>query len=239
MLPREGSPSSVGKFWLRLRYIGDGDIPSRADVGANLLQSLWINASDVYSFIGLPNKKDYEICFHHEQPLLRFTQVFNNNTVNSFWKKWELTTSVPQDVKYLVVKFWTGRIPDEDVELYIKRFCDILQPVHKPVDQLGFWYGIRRYKVRIKKNPDGNLVNIPNYITMGPYNGTITYPGQTQRCFICNDSDHQVKDCTKIKCWKCGGYGHKGKTCENTELCNLCHEPGHNFFRCPSSYSKN
>lgn len=39
---------------------------------------------------------------------------------------------------------------------------------------------------------------------MGPYNGTITYPGQIQRCFICNRSEHQAKDC----------FDHKAKTAE-------------------------
>lgn len=237
MSTRVASLPSAGRHWVRLRYVGEGETPNRSEVGANLLHSQWINATDVHSFIALPNRKDYEICFIHEQTLLRFSQIFNNNTGSGFWKTWEMTTSAPHDIKYLVVKFWTGRIPDEDVEQYLTRFCDILQPVYKPVDQFGFWYGVRRYKAKIKKDPEGNLMSIPNSISMGPYNGTITYPGQVQRCFICKNTDHQVKDCDKQKCWKCGSFGHKGKVCENMEICNLCHQHGHNFFQCPTSYS--
>lgn len=237
MSPRVASSPSAGRHWVRLRYSGEGEAPDRSEVGVNLLSSQWISTTDVYSFIAMPNRKEYEICFTKEQALQTFSQIFNNNTGSEFWKNWEMTTSAPQDVKSIVVKFWTGRIADSDVEQYLLRFGEILNPVDKPLDQFGIWYGVRRYKIKLKKNPDGSIFQIPNSISMGPYNGTITYPGQTKRCFICNDSDHQAKDCEKTKCWKCGSFGHKGKSCRNTQVCNLCNETGHIYFQCPNSYS--
>ncbi|KAJ8009752.1 hypothetical protein DPEC_G00094790 [Dallia pectoralis] len=41
------------------------------------------------------------------------------------------------DVKMVFVKFWTGRVPDEDVASFLGRFCTILQPVVKPLDRFG------------------------------------------------------------------------------------------------------
>lgn len=236
MPPRGASPLVAGRYWVRLRFTGNGESPNRTEVGLHLLQSQWINAADIYSFITAANKKEYEICFHYEQALQRFTQIFNNNSGGDFWRYWELTSSTPQDVRYIVVKFWTGRVVDEDIEHYLRRFCDILQPVQKPVDQFGIWYGVRRYKVKLKKDSCGELIQIPNTIAMGPYNGKISYQGQIQRCFICNSSDHQARDCKDSKCWKCGQLGHKGKTCSETEICSLCEKQGHSFFQCPSSY---
>ncbi|KAL6490944.1 hypothetical protein MHYP_G00012890 [Metynnis hypsauchen] len=122
---------------------------------------------------------------------------------------WELDTSAPQDVRFVCVKFWTGKVADVDVEQYLRRYCEILQPVFKPLDQFGLWYGIRRYKVKLCHNSDGNLYQIPNSILLGPYSGKISYPGQVQRCYICGSQDHQVKDCETLKYWKCRELGHR------------------------------
>ncbi|KAL6465865.1 hypothetical protein MHYP_G00259980 [Metynnis hypsauchen] len=113
-----------------------------------------------------------------ERALQSFTQIFDAGVGNGFWKNWELDTSAPQDVRFVYVKFWTGRVADADVEQYLRRYCEILQPVFKPLDQFGLWYGVRRYKVKLRYTSDGNLYQIPNSISLGPYNGRISYPAQ-------------------------------------------------------------
>uniref|UniRef100_A0A672Y5M5 CCHC-type domain-containing protein n=1 Tax=Sphaeramia orbicularis TaxID=375764 RepID=A0A672Y5M5_9TELE len=138
--------------------------------------------------------------------------------------------------QFPIFKFWTGRVPDEDIDLYLRRFCDILHTV-KPVDKLGIWYGVRKYKVRLHKNANGHFIQIPNSISLGPYNGRIIYPGQSNTCFICQSTDHQVKDCTQVKCWRCGHLGHKAKDCSSEGRCSLCGVDGHTFFTCPDSYA--
>lgn len=154
-----------------------------------------------------------------------------------FWEDWEVVSSIPQDVVSIVVKFWTGRVADEDVEQYLFRYCVLLQPAEKLLDQFGMWYGVRRYRVKLRRNQSGELIQIPNTIMMGPYTGKISYTGQIQRSYICNSKEHQVKDCDQIKCWKCGQLGHKGKACTNEEVCGLCGEQNHSFSFCPKSYS--
>ncbi|XP_045898862.1 zinc finger CCHC domain-containing protein 3-like isoform X1 [Micropterus dolomieu] len=226
--------SKFGQFWVRLKYIGDP--PTREYVGEVLLfESVWINVTDVYSFIALPNKKDFELCFFHEAPLKRFLEAQASKNGDPKWKDWSIESSIQMDITNIIVKFWTGRVPDHDIDLYLSRFCEILHS-YKPVDKFGIWYGVRRYKVKMRKDANGHTSQIPNSISLGPYNGRIIYSGQSISCFICHSTDHQVKQCPSVKCWKCGNLGHKAKVCNFESQCSLCGEKGHIFFSCPSSY---
>ncbi|CAI5681877.1 unnamed protein product [Oreochromis niloticus] len=230
--------SKFGNLWVRLKYVGEGEPPTRDFVAEELLfQSSWVNPRDIYSFISLPNRRDFELCFLQEAPLRRFMEIVASNSGQPKWKEWTVESSLQIETTTLVVKFWTGRIPDHDIELYLKRYCDVLHPPIKPVDKFGLWYGIRKFKVRLRRDEDGHFIHIPNSISLGPYNGRVIYPGQAARCFICQASDHQVKECPTIKCWKCGNLGHKAKECQNESECSLCGQIGHTFFKCPKSYA--
>ncbi|KAJ0178585.1 hypothetical protein K1T71_005360 [Dendrolimus kikuchii] len=53
----------------------------------------------------------------------------------------------------------------------------------------------------------------PIQMTTGRKNHTI------KRCYNCGETDHQSPACTKgIKCFKCNGYGHKSKECQNEKV---------------------
>uniref|UniRef100_A0A3Q3WU03 CCHC-type domain-containing protein n=1 Tax=Mola mola TaxID=94237 RepID=A0A3Q3WU03_MOLML len=189
--------AKFGNLWVRLRYTGDGEAPSRDYVAEELiLLTTWINAHGIYSFIALPNKRDVELCFCHESTLRCFLEVVSSKCNEAKWK-----VSIPCNV-----------------ELYLKRYCDILQPAVKPVDKFGLWFGVRKYKVRMRKDGSGHLIQIP-------YNGRIIYPGQVTKCFICQS------------CWRCGNLGHKARECQYESECSLCSHRGHTFFNCPMSYS--
>ncbi|XP_037397486.1 dentin sialophosphoprotein-like [Pygocentrus nattereri] len=98
-------------------------------------------------------------------------------------------------------------------------------------------YRVRRYKVKLRHDPDGNLYQIPNSISLGRITAgshtLLRYRGATFEV----PKTIQVKDCETLKCWRCGEFGHRGKECKNTEIRNLCQEQGHTYFKCPSSYS--
>ena len=61
----------------------------------------------------------------------------------------KVESNLQLNVTNVVVKFWTDRIPDQDIELYLKRYCNILQPALKPVGKFGLWFDVRKYKVRM------------------------------------------------------------------------------------------
>uniref|UniRef100_A0A3B1IVM6 CCHC-type domain-containing protein n=1 Tax=Astyanax mexicanus TaxID=7994 RepID=A0A3B1IVM6_ASTMX len=211
------------KYWVKIKYAGTDEPPERGILGRMVLDSQWLSVQDLLSFISMPNKREFEVCFNSNRALTIFLDGFTNNSEK--WKDFEIFSPFDSDTKTIVVKFWTGRIADEDIETYLRRYCEITKPVIKPVDNLGLWYGVRKYTVKMKKK------------SSRLYNGRISYQGQTQLCFVCHSVDHQVKDCSFVKCWKCGETGHKGKECQNTELCSLCGQQRHSYFMCPSSYS--
>ena len=223
--------------WIRLKYVGNDQPPTREFVGRQLLfDNGLVNARDLYSFIALPNRSEFELCFLEETALRRFLERCTTGPDHHLWRDWQFESSVSLDTMNIVVKFWTGRVTDHDVNLYLRRFCDILEPPYKPVDQFGVWYGVRKYKIKVK-SVDGTRLSIPNAVSLGPYSGRIFYPGQSVKCFTCGSDDHQVKDCNAVKCWRCGCLGHKAKECENPATCNLCGSSGHTFFSCPGSYA--
>ena len=236
---RPAGPPQVdqaGRHWIRLKYTGEGESPTREEVGLRLFHLAHIAVSEVYSFIELPSRRDFEITFYTEHSLKLFLGLYAINADNE-WTGFEVHSPTPADELSIVVKFWTARVPDAHIEQYLRRYCTIVNPVEKLLDKMGLWFGVRRYRVKLNKDERGNLVTLPNSISLGPYNGKITYPGQIQRCYICQSESHQVKDCTLTKCWRCGETGHKGRQCENKEKCTLCNQEGHSYFSCPSSYS--
>lgn len=82
-----------------------------------------------------------------------FSEVRNANIKN--WKDHDVFFPVNLEIKALIVKLWIGRISGEDVELYLQRYCEILKSMEKPVDNLGLWYGVRQYQVKLLKNAKG------------------------------------------------------------------------------------
>lgn len=109
--------------------------------------------------------------------LQQFVEIFNVDIQDSFGKTGPWTQLCLTFVKQIIVKFWTGRRADANVEQYLSQVCEILH-------QFGIWYGVRRYKVKVKRASNSSLMSILMTITMGPHNGKIIYSGQVPSCFM-------------------------------------------------------
>ena len=177
-----GPPSRFCNNWVRLRYNGSlQTTPSRDHVVEQLLlKTANVKASDLLSFIGPSNHKEYEACFNTERSLKEFAHEFNNET-DGKWKRWSMESPLELDVVSLTVRMNSGRVHDEDVACFVNRFGEILQTVFKPKDKYGLWYGVRKYRVKQRRDVEGKLVPIPNCLTLGPFRAMISYPGQVLR----------------------------------------------------------
>jgi hypothetical protein len=52
------------QLWIRLHFVGEGEVPSREHMAENLLlESQWITPADIYSYIVFPNRWEFELCF--------------------------------------------------------------------------------------------------------------------------------------------------------------------------------
>lgn len=99
-------------------------------------------------------------------------EIVASNSGQPKWKEWTVESSLQIEMTTLVVKFWTGRIPDHGIDLYLKRYREVLHPPIKPRDKL--W--VRKFKVRLRRDEDGHFIHIPNSISLGLYNGRVIYP---------------------------------------------------------------
>jgi hypothetical protein len=98
-------------FWFRLCFVREREVPSREYVAKNLLiESQWITADDVYSYIALPNRRENETCFFSANHLRQFLERHNANTHEQKWSAWEVESPFNVDEKTIMVKSRTGRV---------------------------------------------------------------------------------------------------------------------------------
>ena len=98
--------SQFANNWARLKCTGEADPPSREYVGKELLfESNLLCARDVHSFIALPNRREFELCFYQQATLRRFLEQHAAESQQDKWNFWSIDSSVSIGVVNLVVKF--------------------------------------------------------------------------------------------------------------------------------------
>jgi hypothetical protein len=68
-----------------------------------LCVTLWFTAANVYSYIALPIRQEYEICFFSNNPLRQFHLKANVHEQN--WSDWEVESAFNVDEKTIMVIF--------------------------------------------------------------------------------------------------------------------------------------
>lgn len=114
-----------GQCWIRLKHSGEVDKPLWDYVAEKVLfRSSWISSRDIYSFIALQNKRDFELCFCQEAPLRCVL---------------EIVSTKGQDWNCCYCKFWIVRmlLRCQMLNFILESYCDIVQPPTKPVNKLS------------------------------------------------------------------------------------------------------
>uniref|UniRef100_A0A8C4NAX6 CCHC-type domain-containing protein n=1 Tax=Eptatretus burgeri TaxID=7764 RepID=A0A8C4NAX6_EPTBU len=204
-----------------------------------LIQGLGFSPGQLDYVFALPGGKCFDV-------------VFMNIVIYlSFWEKWEkakdrrplssfaVESLCERGVVNVTIQMYIESVKDEDILLWLSRFCKPLGPSDRMTNALGIKNGARRVKVQLRDDPSkpGSFLHIPNRLSIGPFRGFVFYPGQLRKCNKCNEAGHLGASCPNPRCPRCGQAGHVVRECVESVSCNLCGEAGHVFRGCPKSFS--
>lgn len=82
--------------------------------------------SQRHLFIFRPSRRELELSFFPEAVLRHFLEYCHAKSNEEKWQKWSIESSIVSDIVNIIVKLWTGRVSDHDVETCLKRYCKIL-----------------------------------------------------------------------------------------------------------------
>ncbi|MBN3305625.1 ZCHC3 protein, partial [Amia calva] len=141
-------------------------------------------------------------------------------------------------IKIVTIQFYNETVAEYDVEVWLKRHCEILSESKRVNDEDGVWTGARRWQVRLQVEVAaiGGVRHLPSTVVLGANRGIVFYHGMPKLCSNCGALGHLATACTVIKCKVCGGE-HLTRACKQERACNLCGGGGHLFRNCPSSYA--
>ncbi|MBN3313979.1 ZCHC3 protein, partial [Atractosteus spatula] len=139
----------------------------------------------------------------------------------------------------LTVHMFNPYVPEEDVEIFLRRFVDITAKSTKVIDRNRYWTGKRKYFVRLRtiSAQEDGFLHPPATFYIGVNRGYLHYPGQPLTCRRCGKEGHFAANCKEVVCRKCGKTGHVGASCKKGKTCNLRGEEGHLYKDCPLSHT--
>uniref|UniRef100_W5LX10 CCHC-type domain-containing protein n=1 Tax=Lepisosteus oculatus TaxID=7918 RepID=W5LX10_LEPOC len=126
-------------------------------------------------------------------------------------------------------------VPEEDIEVFLRRFVDITAKGTKIIDRNGYWTGKIRYFVRLRtvSMQEDGFLHPPAMFFIGVNREYLNYPGQPLTCRRCVGEGHFAANCRELVCKRCGKAGHLGADCKMARTWNLCGEEGHLYKDCP------
>ncbi|MBN3274868.1 ZCHC3 protein, partial [Polyodon spathula] len=126
-------------------------------------------------------------------------------------------------------------VPGEDVSTFLGRYCNVVRPPEKCLDEFGMWNGTWRVWARFRPSKVGyeGVEHPPSSFSIGPNRGFLYYVGQPELCRKCNELGHKAEECKDLFCKNCNKKGHNTKDCKERRKCNLCGSINHLFYKCP------
>ncbi|KAI4900110.1 hypothetical protein NFI96_030422 [Prochilodus magdalenae] len=102
----------------------------------------------------------------------------------------------------------------------------------KLLDQFGMWYGVHQYKVKVRRDQNGELTQIPNFDGSVQRKNFIYWAGPKMLYLQLNRASSKgLQSGRVLEMWP---TRDKGKICTNEEVCG---EQNHSYFSCHKSYS--
>ncbi|KAK3545149.1 hypothetical protein QTP70_001571 [Hemibagrus guttatus] len=136
----------------------------------------------------------------------------------------------------IMVHLYNPFVADEDIRIFLQRFCSSVSSGERVRGRFRIWNGKRRFLAKLRVDPlaPGGLLHPPGGFSIGPHRGFLHYPGQPLYCRRCGALGHTKEKCSGRRCRRCGGEDHATAECGAPRTCSLCGSEDHLFRHCPS-----
>ena len=202
-----------------------------------ILGLLAFPAKDINCIIQLPMNKGFDVSFRTASVKAEFRIRYEN--VKDQFKPFHVEELNDNRVKTVTVRMFNETVKEGEINVWLGRYCSVLDQPTKVEDAYGIWDCSWRVKVKLTPDPQGyqGLKQIPSLIVLGENRGYIYYAGQPKLCRKCGEHGHLAEACKNVVCKKCREIGHVFENCPNGKSCNLCGEKNHLYRNCPKSFA--
>ncbi|MBN3301526.1 ZCHC3 protein, partial [Amia calva] len=213
---------------------------TRLEFSRSVLQrGLGFAPSELNCVVKLPGPRDvFEVSFKNPQVLESFWNLYREKKDSMPLNDFVVDALTDREIKIVTIQFYNEAVAEYDVEVWLRRHCEILSESRRVNDEDGVWTGARRWQVRrqVEVAAIGGVRHLPSTVVLGANRGLVFYHGMPKLCRNCGALGHLAAACTVVKCKVCGGE-HQTRACKQERACNLCGGGGHLFRNCPSSYA--